>query len=243
MRRRSAAPFVLFALAAGATLLGGQAAQQSAPAAPGRLPAATFKSEVGVIEINAVVNDAAGNFVRDLTRDDFQIYEDGHLRPFSLFSLVDVPVPSSVHASAPPPESDVRTLTESQNGRVYVIVLDDLHTAPLRTTILKAAARRFIEQYFYPGDMAAVVYTGPGRAGGQELTGSRRLLLAAIDRFRGQQIDSAAEGRLETFRRQQATSDAPTDQSSARLDDPNDAERSFNARQTLNTLRDAASWI
>jgi VWFA-related protein len=229
MRRSGWASLVLLTLSIGATGLARQAGQ----------PAVTFKSEVGIVEINAVVTDAAGNFVRDLTKDDFQVFEDGRVRPFSLFSLVDLPVLSTVRSVAPEP--DVRTLAESQNGRVYVIVLDDLHIAPLRATILKTAARRFIEQYFYPGDLAAVVYTGPGQASGQELTGSRRLLLAAIDRFRGQQIESAADGRLETYRQQQLTDTG--DQTTGRLDDPNDAERSFNARRTLNALRDAAGWM
>ncbi len=197
---------------------------------------APFRTEVGVVEINAVVTDANGNFVRDLKKDDFQIFEDGRQRSFSLLSLVDMPTPSSVPAAGPEP--DVRTLAESRAGRVYVIVLDDLHTAPFRAAALKAAARRFISQFFYPGDLAAVVYTGPGLAGGQELTGSSRLLLAAIDRFRGQQIESAAAGRLEAYRQQQLG-----DQSSDRLDDPNDAERRYNARRTLNALRDVASWM
>jgi VWFA-related protein len=199
-------------------------------------PPATFKSEVGVVEINAVVTDDNGNFFRDLKKDDFQVFEDGRVRSFSLFSLVDMPTPSSVSVAGP--ESDIRTLAESRAGRVYVLVLDDLHIAPTRTALLKAAARRFISQFFYEGDLAAIVYTGPGRAGGQELTGSRRLLLAAIDRFQGQQIESAAAGRLEMYRQQQ-----PGDQSSDRLSDPNDAERSFNARRTLNALRDVASWM
>ena len=190
MRRPGVALLVLFAIAAGATVLGGQATRQDSQLPAGGRPAATFKSEVGVIEINAVVTDGAGNFVRDLTKDDFQVYEDGRARSFSLFSLVDVPVTSPLPVASP--EADVRTLVESQSGRVYVLVLDDLHTAPLRTMLLKAASRRFIERYFYPGDMAAIVFTGPGQSGGQELTDSRRLLLAAIDRFRGQQIDSAA---------------------------------------------------
>lgn len=212
-------------------------AVQSGLAAPAdQQPPATFRSEVGIVEINAVVTDDNGNFVRDLTKDDFQVFEDGRLRSFSLFSLVDMPTPPSVPTDRPEP--DIRTLSESRAGRVYVLVLDDLHTAPFRAAALKAAARRFISQFFYPGDLAAVVYTGPGPAGGQELTGSRRLLLAAIDRFRGQQIESAAAGRLEAYRQQQLG-----DQSSDRLDDPNDAERAFNARRTLNALRDVASWM
>ena len=212
-------------------------AVRSGLAAPAdQQPPATFRSEVGIVEINAVVTDTNGNFVRDLKKDDFQVFEDGRLRPFSLFSLVDMPTPSSVPTAGPEP--DIRTLAESRAGRVYVLVLDDLHTALFRAAALKAAARRFISQFFYSGDLAAVVYTGPGLAGGQELTGSRRLLLAAIDRFRGQQIESAAAGRLEAYRQQQLG-----DQSSDRLDDPNDAERRFNARRTLNALRDVASWM
>ena len=59
--------FVLFVFSIGAAGFAQQAAQ----------PAVTFKSEVGVVEINAVVTDGAGNFVGDLTKDDFQVYEDG----------------------------------------------------------------------------------------------------------------------------------------------------------------------
>jgi VWFA-related protein len=230
VKRFGFASFVLLAILAGLSGLAVQAEQQ---------PPATFKSEVGVIEINAVVTDAAGNFVRDLKKDDFQVYEDGRQRSFAFFSLIDMPVLSPARAAARGPESDVRTVAETRNGRVYVLVLDDLHTAPHRAALLKAAARRFIDQYFYPGDLAAIVRTGPGSATGQELTSSRRLLLAAIDRFQGQQIDSAADGRLETARRQESLDDRPND----RLDDPNDAERSFNARRTLNALRDTANWM
>jgi len=230
VRRFGFAAFILLACLAGLRGLAAQAEQQ---------PPATFKSEIGVIEINAVVTDAAGNFVRDLAKDDFQVYEDGRPRSFAFFSLVDIPVLSPARAAARGPEPDVRTVSENRNGRVYVLVLDDLHTAPHRTALLKAAARRFIEQYFYPGDLAAVVRTGPGQAGGQELTSSRRLLLAAIDRFQGQAIDSAADGRLETARRLGSLDDRPND----RLDDPNDAERSFNARRTLSALRDTANWM
>ncbi|MEO8166291.1 MAG: hypothetical protein ABI619_12935, partial [Betaproteobacteria bacterium] len=65
-------------------------AVRSALAAPAdQQPSATFRSEVGIVEINAVVTDTNGNFVRDLKKDDFQVFEDGRLRPFSLFSLVD----------------------------------------------------------------------------------------------------------------------------------------------------------
>ena len=37
----------------------------------------TFKVEVNYVEIDARVTDAQGTFVDDLTKDDFQIVEDG----------------------------------------------------------------------------------------------------------------------------------------------------------------------
>jgi len=250
-----AASAALFVLLADGAALTWQTAQPADRSSVSDQSVPTFKSEVGIVEIDAIVNDASGNFVRDLTKDDFEVYEDGHRRSFSIFSLVDVPVPPSINATAP--ESDVRTLTESQHGRIYVLLLDDLHTAAFRTALLKAAARNFIERHFYPGDLAAVIYTGPGQGAGQALTGSRRLLLAAIDRFHGQQIDSAADGRLETYRGQQLETDQTSDstaantvnmansntQTSTAIADPNDAERSFNARRTLETLRKAADWM
>jgi hypothetical protein len=114
MRRSGVASFALFAIAAGATVFGGQATRQDSQLPAGGRPAATFKSEVGVIEINAVVTDGAGNFVRDLTRDDFQVYEDGRARCFSFFSLIDVPVSSPL----PCPRRPRRTFGHSWKVRV-----------------------------------------------------------------------------------------------------------------------------
>ena len=58
-------------------------AQAPAPAQPPAAPRGTaqppvtFKVEVNYVEIDANVTDAQGNFVRTLTRDDFEILEDG----------------------------------------------------------------------------------------------------------------------------------------------------------------------
>ena len=52
-------------------------------------------------------------------------------------------------------------------------------------------AKRFIEEYLGADDLAAVVYVSGRQEAGQELTGNRRLLLEAIDRFQGRKIPSA----------------------------------------------------
>src|SRR4030095_2897976 len=47
---------------------------------------ATSKADVNLVEVHAVVTDERGEFVRDLTRDDFEIYESGKLQKPSVFS-------------------------------------------------------------------------------------------------------------------------------------------------------------
>ena len=42
-------------------------------------PPVTFRVEVNYVEIDATVEDAQGNFVKNLTKDDFQIVEDVNL--------------------------------------------------------------------------------------------------------------------------------------------------------------------
>ncbi len=77
----------LAAIVAGASLLG--AAQQQ-PA-----PSATFQVEVNFVDIDAVVTDERGNFIGDLTKDDFELLDEGKPQEISAFSLVDIPMPSA----------------------------------------------------------------------------------------------------------------------------------------------------
>ena len=77
------------ALAVIVALAGSLSAQQPPPSppAPAPLPAAqqpdrqippvTFKVEVNYVEVDAVVTDQQGRFVRDLKKEDFQVLEDG----------------------------------------------------------------------------------------------------------------------------------------------------------------------
>src|SRR5688572_7047598 len=82
-----------------ALLAGHTAAQQPPPQPPPARPAAeaqqppiTFKVEVNYVEIDAVVTDAKGTFVRGLTRDDFEVIEQSKPQAITVFSLVDIPV-------------------------------------------------------------------------------------------------------------------------------------------------------
>lgn len=160
------------------------ASSQSAP---------TFKADVNLVEVHAVVTDDRGEFVRDLTRDDFEIYESGKLQQPTVFQLVDLPTvepgrATAIHASIDP---DVRASSPRFDGRLFVLMLDDLHTSALRSQLVRRAARQFIERHLADGDLAAIVHTSGRGDAGQELTPSRRLLLSAVEKFQGQKLPPA----------------------------------------------------
>ena len=93
---------------------------------------------------------------------------------------------------------------EHLEGRIYLIVLDDVHTDFTRTPRVKAAARRFIEQNFGTNDSRR-----------RRLHRARRCLAgfheqpaaadAAVDKFIGRKLRSATIERIEAARVNPAT--------------------------------------
>lgn len=215
----------------------------------------TFKTDVNLVEVHAVVTDERGEFVRDLTREDFEIYESGQRQQPTVFQLVDAPMveagrAAAIHAAVEP---DVRATSSRFDGRLYVLMLDDLHTSALRSQLVKRAARQFIERHLADGDLAAVVHTSGRSEAGQELTPSRRLLLSAVDRFQGQKLPSITSERLAVhlndrdLERAAAGDDAGNgggnSPAATRADDPRDPERGMNAQRALGAIRNVAKWM
>lgn len=66
-----------------------------------------------------------------------------------------------------------------------MIVLDDVHTNPLRSTTVRALAREFVERNITSGDQVALVSTSGRQESILDFTASKRRLLAAIERFQG----------------------------------------------------------
>ena len=65
----------VLALIIGAAGIAGIRAQ--APRDSQGSPAVTFQVEVDYVDVDVVVTDEQGNFVKGLTRDDFEVHEDG----------------------------------------------------------------------------------------------------------------------------------------------------------------------
>lgn len=233
--------FVLFALTALLVMTGGLASgqEQSPPQQP-QQPQITFRAEVNYVEVDARVLDKDGKFVDGLKPEDFQIFENGKPQKVTAFSLVNIPVERVEQPlfASKPIERDVRTNLEGADGRIYVIVLDDLHTAALRSQRLKAAAKMFIERYVGANDLAAVVHTSGRGDAGQEFTNSQARLVRAVDKFMGRKLTSATLNMINDVQMRAGTpaaADPATD-----LDDK---ERGYNARSTLDTIRNLANYL
>lgn len=215
-------------------------AQQNPPPRPaGDQPPITFKVEVNYVEVDAVVTDQQGNFVRTLTKDDFQVFEQGKPQTVSVAALVDIPVEKFDPPlfKTRPIEPDVRSNSQEFNGRVFVLVLDDLNTSFSRTAHVKLAARQFIERYLGANDVAAIVQTGGAKATAQEFTGSRERLLRAVDNFMGQKERSGTLERIDEYYRTLGTG------VTGRPRDPNESVRVYKARNTYSVLKNVADYM
>ena len=245
MRRVTLAGLIL--ALAGAGLSGQSASRPTAPPAPPGaqapppdLQTPSFRVQVDYVEVDALVTDEQGRFVRNLTKDDFQVLEDGKLQSISTFTLVDIPVerPDRPLYTETPIEPDVETNERPFDGRIYVMILDDLHIDALRSQNVKNAARRFIERNLGANDLMAVIYTGGRANAAQEFTSNKRLLIASVDRFVGRKLQSATLARNDEYFRQAAG--AFQDR---RIPDPYEQERAYNAQGTMRALRQVAEWF
>jgi VWFA-related protein len=240
MSRRQTTTF----LVAAATLLvlASVAAQSTDQPQGSGQPAVTFRQDINYVEVDAIVTDAQGRFVRDLTLADFEVREDGKVQEVSTFGLVDIPAtrPDQPLFSPTVIPSDVRTNRDRFDGRVYVLVLDDLHTNALRSALVKRAATRFIDRYVAGNDLVAVIHTSGRTDAAQEFTENKALLRAAVDKFMGRKTRAATLERIDSYFNQANRLNRAAGE---RPDDPSDFERGYNARSAMSSLKNLSDYL
>lgn len=144
----------------------------------------TFRAQVELVQIDAIVTDAQGIPVSGLTAEDFEITEDRKAQAIAAFSTVDIPIERLERPLFSPTAIEPDVLTnQGEEGRVYLIALDDVH--PLLALRTRRFLRRFIEQHMGANDVAAISYLGTGAANSQDFTSNKRVLLNALDKFSG----------------------------------------------------------
>src|SRR5262249_14710923 len=101
----------------------GQQAPAAAPQVPGQ-PPIVFKTEVNYVEVDAVVANEKGDFVKNLKADDFIVLEDGKPQKIEMFSQVDIPrePTDKFMFMNRPVRLDVKSNRDPFTGRLYVLV-------------------------------------------------------------------------------------------------------------------------
>lgn len=132
---------------------GGIAAAQNQTGTASSEPAATLKVDVRLVPVRVVVRDGHGQTVGNLTKDDFQIFDNGQPRVISQFAVehsdVRPPATGTVATSQPTPSN------QPGHGPAHytVYLFDDLHlqrtdlitareAADKRLALLSAATER-----------------------------------------------------------------------------------------------------
>ncbi len=163
------------------------AGQQPTVDAPPR-----FKVAVDAVRIDAVVSDRDGRVVKDLTADDFEIFQDGKRQTVTFAQFVPVisrPEPSTTprlprNADAPPVAPSMLTAKRATIQRTLAIVVDDLGLSVESLFSVKRALHTFVERNVLTTDLVGILRTGGFGGPVPPYTTDPRVLHRMIDDLR-----------------------------------------------------------
>ncbi len=128
--------------------------------------------QVTVIEVPVTVSDSSGNAVRGLTKENFEVYDDGKRVPIEYFEVVDL-------AERIDPKKPVSPAAY----RNFLLLFDFANSKPATITRAQEAATQFVTSELKPRDLVAVATYSPltGMNMLTSFTSDRRLTATAID--------------------------------------------------------------
>ena len=133
------------------------APQQQQPLTPNASP--VIRSSVNEVLVPVVVRNAQGHAVGDLTKDEFQVFDDGKQQVITGFLVVKRV--SETPGGAPPiPNRDTNPVapqTPSPAQRFVVFLFDDLNLSADDLMKAQKAASKILESSLAVSDMAAVL--------------------------------------------------------------------------------------
>ena len=225
------------------------------PAAGQQDPAASFLEsvEVRVIDVDVVVLDADGRPVRGLTRDDFELFEDGRAVEIANFLAYDeeVTVSAAADAASPAPAAPPAPPANAAPSATWVLYLDQerLEQGP-RLEVLRQLSV-FVRDSMRPGDRLMVAtYDGGSLRVESPLGTEVAPALAALDgltRKRGNV--SSTESRRSFVQRQiltvDLTSRTAADEAQAILGEIEQIadEETLRGRQQVGAARDLLALL
>jgi len=177
------------------TALGAQAPATPAPALPAQGGQPQFRVAIDYVTTDAIARNGQDQFVADLTKRDFEVYEDGVKQEITGLTLVHG---GRVHNLAAPPAPSVQEgiiLPPSRPkndtaGRIFLIIVDDLHLDFRNTGRIRDLFKKISRTLIHEGDMFSIVSTGPSSLA-IDPTYDRKILDEAIKKVTGNGLKPA----------------------------------------------------
>src|SRR5438128_5393310 len=176
-------------------LAAGLSAQTPAPPAQNPAPSQdkpTFRVQVDLVTNDVVVRDDKGNFVPDLKKDEFEVYEDGIKQDIISMSVITGGRATNVLAPPPPPPPEGIILPPSRprtdvSGRIFLFFVDDLHLQFHNTGRVRELFKKISKELVHDGDMFGIVSSGPS-AIAIDMTYDKMRLEEAIKKIAGNEL-------------------------------------------------------
>jgi len=176
-------------------LAAGLSAQTPAPPAQTQTPQGTqptFRVQVDLVTNDVVVRDEKGNFVPDLKRDEFEIYEDGVKQDIISMSVITGGRATNVLAPPPPPPPEGIILPPTRprtdvSGRIFLFFVDDLHLQFHNTGRVRELFKKISKELVHDGDMFGIVSSGPSSIA-IDMTYDKNRLDEAIKKIAGNEL-------------------------------------------------------
>jgi VWFA-related protein len=159
----------LWSTAMSVVLMVGLSAQTQTPTptpSPAQQPP-NFKVQVDYVTNDVIVRDEKGNFVPDLRKDEFEIYEDGVKQDIISMTVITGGRVTNLLAPPPPPPPEGIILPPSRppvndtSGRIFLFFVDDLHMDFHNTGRIRDLFKRIEKNLLHDGDMWGMVSSGP----------------------------------------------------------------------------------
>src|ERR1041385_4255953 len=184
----------LVALAVGLSAQTPQAPQTAAPAQQPPQPTQppNFTARIDLVTNDVIVRDEKGNFIPDLKKEDFEVYEDGVKQEITSMQVITGGRVTNVLAPPPPPppEGIILPPTKPRNdtsGRIFLFFVDDLHLQFHNTGRIRDLFKKISKELVHDGDMFAIVSSGPSSIA-IDMTYDKNRLEEAIKKIAGNEL-------------------------------------------------------
>ena len=159
----------------------------------------TFSINTNVVIVNVTVLDRNGKPIENLTKNDFELYEDGKLQKLqavdfqhlngNLLPPADQPQPAPSQPRGYNPETEKTALqtklqSKYQDRRLMVLLFDFSSMQPAEQIRAKNAAIKFLNSQMTASDTVSIQIFGSELKTLQDFTSDRDLLISTIQRFR-----------------------------------------------------------